>query len=496
MEFLLKKMHKLLEKIRYGRIFFLFMALAVVLAAGCSDSSSNQSTQTTIPLVIISDFHFTPFYDPDIFDDLVNSPADQWAAIFETSSITEPLLWGDETNYPLLVRALDSAKTESDSGAVVLFPGDILAHKFPETFFELYGQEDQKALQSFTYKTVTFFSSQVRERFGDLPVIFTLGNNDSYAGDYKLVPGGTFLADTAEQFYTTFLLGGANRETYFKTYPAGGYYVAEPPGSKVFFVCLNTLLFSPHWIKNNPSEGDAIALKQLEWLELTLAEADASEKRVWIIMHIPPGADIFATVNTYMDQSGHISNAVSFWEEKYQDRFLEIGRRYVHIIEAVFAGHTHMDEYRLFFRSDGEPPKTSITTPSVSPVFGNDPAFKVITTRKEDWELLDYRSVAYHLGTVLPEFNNYYIFSETYKMEMPLKPALIALFPELVTDMIRQQAYSTLYYSGHNTADIINTTNWPAYWCGIGKMARKEYIECVNDYQMSSDAWKMTKMEK
>jgi len=493
MEILLKKMHKLLEKIRYGRIFFLFMALAVVLAAGCSDSSSNQSTQTTIPLVIISDFHFTPFYDPDIFDDLVNAPAEQWAGIFETSSITEPLLWGDETNYPLLVRALDSAKTESDSGAVVLFPGDILAHKFPETFFELYGQEDQKALQSFTYKTVTFFSSQVRERFGDLPVIFTLGNNDSYAGDYKLVPGGTFLADTAGQFYTTFLLGGANRETYFKTYPTGGYYVAEPPGSKVFFVCLNTLLFSPHWIENNPSEGGAIALKQLEWLELTLAEADASEKRVWIIMHIPPGADIFATVNTYMDNSGHISNAITLWEEKYQKRFLEIGRRYVHIIEAVFAGHTHMDEYRLFFRSDGEPPKTSITTPSVSPVFGNDPAFKVITTRKEDWELLDYRSVAYHLGTALPKFNNYYIFSDTYKMEMPLKPGLIALFPELVTDMIRQQAYSTLYYSGHNTADIINTTNWSAYWCGIDKMARKEYIECVNDYQMSSNVWKMTK---
>ncbi len=29
------------------------------------------------------------------------------------------------------------------------------------------------------------------------------GNNDSYAGDYKIVPGGKFLADTAEEFYST-----------------------------------------------------------------------------------------------------------------------------------------------------------------------------------------------------------------------------------------------------------------------------------------------------
>ena len=478
------EMHVTLSKKRRGHIFFLLIAIALALATGCGDSSSNLSTQATAPLVIISDIHFTPFYDTELFNDLVNSPVEQWASIFQTSSMSEPLSWGNESNYPLLVRALDSALMEIGSSPVLLFPGDILAHKFPEKFFELYGKEDEEALRSFVYKTVVFFATQIRERFGDLPVVFALGNNDSYAGDYKLVPGGEFLADTAEEFYDTLLLGGADHEGYFKTYPAGGYYVADPPESKVLFVCLNTILFSRRWLENNSNEGEGIALKQLDWLEQTLAEAGAAERRVWLIVHIPPGADIFATVTTYMDKTGHISNAASFWEEEYQARFLEISTRYAHVIEAVFAGHTHMDEYRLLLENDGSAHKASITTPSVSPVFGNDPAFKVVTMDRENWELLDYRSVAYHLGSAFPEFSTYYVFSEAYSTEMPLELSLISLFPNLATDTLSQQAYARFYYSGHNAADNINATNWPAYWCGIGKMVQEEYIECVNSYRL------------
>ena len=480
------EMHVTLGKKRRGHIFFLLIAIALGFTTGCGDSSSNGSTQATVPLVIISDIHFTPFYDPDLFNDLVNSPVEQWASIFRTSGITEPLSWGNESNYPLLVRALDSALMEIGSSPVLLFPGDILAHKFPEKFFELYGKEDEEALRSFVYKTVVFFATQVRERFGDLPVVFALGNNDSYAGDYKIVPGGKFLADTAEEFYSTLLLGGADSEGYFKTYPAGGYYVADPPGSKVLFVCLNSILFSRHWIENTANEGDDIARKQLDWLELTLAEAGKAGKKVWLVSHIPTGSDIFSTVSTYMDKSGYISNAASFWKEEYHELFLEICKRYEHVIEAIFSGHTHMDEYRLLLENDGIAYKATMVTPSVSPIFGNDPAFKVFTMDRENWELFDYRSVACHLDSSFPQFSNYYVFSEAYSTEMPLELSLMSLFPKLATDTFSQQTYTSFYYSGHNAADNINAINWPAYWCGIGKMVKEEYIECVNSYRSGS----------
>lgn len=461
-------------------VFLMVVVLLFVLTAGCGSDSSGPSPQANLPIVIISDVHFTPFYDTGIFNDLVNSPVEQWAAIFQSSSMTDLSSWGHETNYPLLKRVLDAAGQAA--GHVLIFSGDILAHKFPETFFALFGKEDPEALHAFIYKTVVFFATQVRERFGDIPVIFTLGNNDAYAGDYQLVPGGAFLADTADTFYNTFLLGGADRKNYFNTYPAGGYFVAEPPGAKVRFVCLSTIFFS----RNRPDDGTGtannIAMAQLAWLEQVLGEADAAKKKVWIVMHIPPGADIFGTVHTYMDPNGQISDAVDFWKEAYQDRFLEICKRYADVIGPIFAGHTHMDEYRLVLDRDGEAYKALIVTPGVSPQYGNNPAFKVIILRGENWEPLDYRSVNYDLDLASSDFSTYYVFSEAYSTEMPLEASLVDLFPTMVMDSPHQRAYARFYYSGHDAADIIDDVNWPAYWCGIGKMDKKEYVECVNAY--------------
>lgn len=476
------KMINILGKHRRCHIFLMALALFVALAAGCSNHSSNPPTQTTLPLVIISDVHFTPFYDTAIFNDLVHFPVEQWASIFQSSGITDLSSWGHETNYLLLIKVLDAAQKAAGDGHVLLFSGDILAHKFPETFFALYGKEDEEALHAFIYKTVVFFATQVRERSGSIPVVFALGNTDAYAGDYKLVPGGAFLADTADTFYNTFLLGGANHEEYFNTYPTGGYFVAEPPGAKVQFICLSTVFFSRNRTDNNTGEADNIAIEQLAWLERVLGEADTKKKKVWLVMHIPPGADIFGTVETFMDPSGHISDAAGFWKEAYQERFLEISSRYAHIIEAIFAGHTHMDKYRLLLDNDGEAYQTAIITPAVSPQYGNNPAFKVVVMREQNWELLDYRSVNCDLESAAPDFSTYYVFSNAYFTEMPLQASLVTLFPKLAKDTACQQAYARFYYSGHNAADIIDDINWPAYWCGIGKMDRTEYIECVNTY--------------
>ena len=457
-------------------------ALLVILAAGCGDDSSGPSPQTTLPSVIISDVHFTPFYDTSIFNDLVNSPVEQWAAIFESSSVTDLSSWGQETNYPLLKQVLDVASQAAGGSHVLIFPGDILAHKFPETFFALYGKEDTEALHSFVYKTVVFFATQVRERFGNIPVMFTLGNNDSYAGDYALVPGGAFLTDTADTFYDTFLLGGADRKSYFNTYPAGGYFVAEPPGFKIQFVCLNSVFFSRHRTEDCTDQANNIAMTQLAWLEQVLEEADAAKKKVWIVMHIPSGASIYGTVQTYMDPSGKISDATLFWKESCQSRFLEICERYANVIGAIYAGHTHMDEYRLILDRNGEVYKATIITPAVSPQYGNNPAFKVLTLRGEDWEPLDYRSVNCDLDLASPDFSTYYVFSEAYSTEMPLEASLVALFPTMTIGSSYQRTYARFYYSGHNAANIIDDVNWPAYWCGIGKMDKKGYIECVNNY--------------
>lgn len=455
-------------------------AMMIFLTAGCDNSSSGTSPVSKLPLLVISDVHFTPFYDTALFDDLVNSPVEEWTGIFQRSSVTDLSSWGQETNYPLLKRALDAASQSVGEGQAVIFPGDILAHNFPETFFQLYGEEDHGALRSFVYKTVVFFATQVRERLGNVPVMFTLGNNDSYAGDYLLVPGGAFLADTAEPFYNTFLLGSADWETYSGTYSAGGYFVAEPPGAKVLFACMNTVLFSQHRDGDCADSDSNIGATQLAWLEKVLEKAQADHKKVFIIAHIPPGVSIYSTIRNYMDAGGKISDADMFWKESCQSRFLEICQRYAPVIGAIFFGHTHMDEYRLILERDGEPYMPAINAPAVSPQYGNNPAFRVVSLR--DWVPADYHSVNCALNLSSPDFSTYYVFSEAYGTKEPLEESLVDLFPKLAINDSDRNHYARFYYSGHDDANIINAVNWPAYWCGIGKMDKQSYMECVNSY--------------
>jgi sphingomyelin phosphodiesterase acid-like 3 len=465
---------------RPARLLILFWVTIAALCIGCASDSATSEPRATVPLVVFTDVHFTPFYDPDIFWDLVQASPDLWADIFEKSSITEPQSWGKETNYPLLMNMLQAAYQASRASPLVLFQGDMLAHKFRETFFDLYGTEDEAALRSFVYKTCAFFAAQVRNHLPGLPVLFVLGNNDSYTGDYKLAPGGEYLAETSDLFYSTLLLEKADPVTFAETYLAGGYYKAQPSPSKVLFICLNTVLFSVNW---SSEEAKDAPTRQLDWLEHTLAEARVQGKKVWILMHVPPGADAYGTVSRYMDESGHISDAAMLWKEDYQERFLEIIRPYGDMIEAGFAGHTHMDEYRIMLHEGGESSGTILFSPSVSPQYGNNSGFKVFTVSTADWGLQDYRSVVFPFEIADPTFETYYTFSSAYHLGSPLEAALTELLPELVADEAQRMNYSRFYYSGHDAGNPINDANWPAYWCAICTMSKDDYIGCVNGYR-------------
>ena len=199
-------------------------------------------------------------------------------------------------------------------------------------------------------------------------------------------------------------------------------------------------------------------------------------------MHVPPGADVYATVSKYMDDTGQIFDAAMMWKPAYQERFLEIIRPYGDIIEACFAGHTHMDEYRiLFYGSDGSP-EPVLGIPAISPQFGNNPAFKVFTADPYNHELQDYRSIAYPFQKSEPAYENLYTFSSAYALYGPLNRDLVELFPRLSDDEAQQGNYIHFYYSDHDAGNPINETRWPAYWCAVGNMAKTAYMTCVNNY--------------
>ena len=123
----------------YRCIFFLVL-VNIFLICGCG--SGTTTSNNNFPVVVFSDVHFDPFYDPSLFPALLSADASEWESVFKTSGITAPSLWGSDTNYPLLTLARSSIRQNMGASSLIIFTGDILGHNFPKTFFALHGSQD------------------------------------------------------------------------------------------------------------------------------------------------------------------------------------------------------------------------------------------------------------------------------------------------------------------------------------------------------------------
>lgn len=442
------------------------------MTCGCGSGSG---TSNSYPAVVFSDAHFNPFYDETLFQQLNSSDASQWAGVFATSSISEPSTYGADSNYPLLVLALSSIRQNLSTSPLVIFTGDVLGHNFAQTYFTLSKSQDVAAMQDFASKTLSFFTQFVKSYVGDIPVMFVLGNADSYTG---LAPDSTYFVNTADIYYSNWIGVASDHQTFLNTYEAGGYYSAEPI-TGVVVVALNTVALSTLELENNDSQVQA----ELTWLDSTLASAKSSGKKVWILMHVPPGAYTAQTASQ-LDPSGHLSAATMQLKPSYQTSLMQVLSNYSDIITMMLAGHTHMDEFRNIY--GGSPLSSNGTlmiTPGITPYFNNNPAYRIFTFPSDGFAPSDYRSIYYDLATLPAQFGDYYTFSTAYfgiMMRSLLDDALTGLYPVLNTNATKQGLFRTYYYSGNNTANTISDANWKVYWCAIANMGEQDIIDCVN----------------
>ncbi len=482
---------------------------------GCGSSSNSTSFPVIIPattssVVVFSDLHFNPYYDPSLFQQLVAADASQWEDIFKSSGIKAPSGWGQDTNntllkdtnYPLLNLALSSIQQNLGASPLVIFTGDLLGHGFPQQFYPYYYASQGispapptpsataiAAMKAFTCKTVDFVLSQIRAYVGNIPVMFAVGNSDSYSGygpniDSNLSSDNSFLVDTAELFYTKFLLGTTDHQEFLNSFTTAGYYSAELPGTNLVVIALNTIICTTLFYPQPDASDIATVNAELDWLDARLASAKTAGKKVLLLMHAPPGADVNTTAGKATIPL-NTTTATMMWWPDYQSRFLNILSSYPGLVSLTLAGHTHMDDYRILTASD-----TLGITPAIASYSGNNPAYKLYTVYSDTFRPTDYRSINYDLATKPAQFNSYYTFSAVYALQGFLNTSLIQLTPTLVSDASKQALYRGYYYSGHNSpvsaADTqtnpITNTNWPIFWCGIKNMGQQEYISCVNSY--------------
>jgi hypothetical protein len=414
-----------------------------------------------------SDIHFDPLADAGIVDQLAVAEPAQWAAILASGSKKFPD-FGHDTNWPLFASLLQAAERIERKPAFTIVTGDLLGHHFRERFNSEAAVHDDEAFGSFVRKTAEFATLQIKQSSGDAPLILALGNNDSDCGDYALQPGGAFLSDTAK-----FVSDSDSYKRY------GSYSLKNPALKQQRILVLNTVFFSPRYHNVCGSAADDPGTDELAWLASELREAESRHDKVWLVYHIPPGVDAYATTHAKQAAAG---SATLLWKEMYQAKFLSLLSQYAGVVGPNFAGHVHVDDFRLL----GSAEKTSpfvVVGPAASPITGQNPTFRLVKFggdgRLEDQATYDLKNLAEVGGGEAPDWELEYDFRKEWKVSGVNAESYAKLYERIALSSEEAARWWLLYSTSSPAASSVTPSHYRQFFCADKNLTSDAYQACV-----------------
>lgn len=355
----------------------------------------NQLAFADDAFISLSDIHFDPYFactqanrSCKMFDLLQKTPYQKWQIIFSEYSQEKEKSYSD-TNYTLLKSTLEQAyqvKLEKHPQFVLIL-GDFLSHNFREQYYRYSKDKTRASYHAFVKKTLQFLTNEIEKTFPQVDVYPLVGNNDSYTGDYSVIINGDFFRDTSIT-WSELIKNKNNLENFRSSFLKAGYYEIETSSDNKI-IMLNTVLFSEK--VRNKSQKQA-ALLQLNWLHKKLEFAKAHRQHVILAFHIPIGIDPFATIKNNFDVK-------NFWQTGYMNKFETELKQFSTVITAMLAGHVHRESFQFMLPKQLENIPIYIT-PSVSPIFGNNPAFKVYYYDSTSFKITKFETYYYSLNQV------------------------------------------------------------------------------------------------
>lgn len=452
-------------------------AIILIMLAGCMQILTAQPGRSaTGNILSASDIHFNPFFDPSLMDKLVKADYKQWPAIFNSSTIKQPNGYNSDANYPLFISALTAMKKQNSSPAFIIITGDFLCHSFQSNYAK-YAPQYPDSVRSFTSKTIKLMAMMFDRYFPKSVVLPVLGNNDSFCGDYMIEPGGGFLNMFARAWAP--LQRNHNKvsdNAFIAGFTKGGYYTyALKDGSGGKLVLLNTIFFSSNYNNSCETRPANPAADELSWLDNLLKHSRQKNGKLWLVAHIPPGIDVNKTIN---GKGSCAQNIRTMWRDSCNQVFQRMVIKYASIIRAGFAGHTHMDDFRLLYDAKGVPVYFMHITPAVSPLFANNPGFQSLTYNKASFKVLD--SKTYYLNVNIPNaaWAFEYDFGKTYGVNGINPASLDKIRKKIAANTADLNNYIKYYDMSNPQSDGINAQNWKAYWCATGNLTTATFSGC------------------
>ena len=177
-------------------------------------------------------------------------------------------------------------------------------------------------------------------------------------------------------------------------------------------------------------------------------------------------------------------------EQGYPAPFNDLLRRYADTIAVSFAGHTHMDDFRLLGDDDGYHGFTLIT-PALSPIFGQNPAFRTVvydptgTVLDHTTYYLANLEAAAAAGGPPPSWQAEYTFTQAWHLPRVDTESLAQLYVMTAGVPEYRDRWHVLYA-------VSSPTYWSAdpaggeragraalaYHCAIGNVSLSGYGQC------------------
>jgi hypothetical protein len=426
-------------------------------------------------MLVVSDIHFDPFAGAPVGQRLIDAPPSQWSAILSPLPGQRPSRYGRDTNRALLSSTLAELSRQAPTVDAVLVPGDLITHDFEEKARRAAGaRASDAAIRELAAKTAVHVLQELRAAVPQRPIIVSLGNNDSECGDYRIAPFGPFLAQVCGMVRE---LAGPDRvdADFEQTFTAGGYYgVRHPTADGVDVIVLNDVLWSSDYRDRCGTGAAEVATQMMAWFEARLQRAEAEKRRLWIVHHIPVGIDPFTSIHRRAPSCA--ARVTPYLKEPYASRFVRALGDHAPAIEAVLAGHSHHDSYRVI-RGQGGTVVAEKVVPSVSPIFRNNPGFQILehhTTGRP----VDIETWSLPLTDRRPRWRKEYRFSTAYG-----RPYSIENVAWLAGALLQQapagtiaETFSRTYPVGHGT---ISRSGFKAHACAIGALDPAAFAACA-----------------
>jgi hypothetical protein len=254
----------------------------------------------------------------------------------------------------------------------------------------------------------------------------------------------------------------------------GGYYELPFPGiENGELIVLNDVYWHrgyKHSRKIKEPPGDI----EMKWLKQELDAASAKGKKAVIAMHIPPGIDAYMAAK---DKA--CKGPDDFLLPGYNGEFFALMASHSAVVENIFSGHTHFDDFRVFSNKAG-PFLTVSIIPSISPVHGNNPAFEIAVLKKSG-EIADkavYSMTGYGVNGDAPAWGLEYMFCGAYGVKDMSPSSMASIAGSIEDSEPARDSYFFFYTAGNTLLSILLAKQSGVYGCALTGRDFSEYAAC------------------